>query len=102
MRHFQLLRIEDFTGTSGTGYVARGEVLEDGSARMQWNALANLADGSKRKINTVTYYETWQDVVLLHGHSGRTVLEWNDTKETISDLELLGLEDSQAPKAKAA
>lgn len=89
MRTFKLIRNEDLTGTSGCGHVATGRVSQDGTAIMEWDTLATLADGSRRKINTTTHYETWQDVVLLHGHCGRTVLVWDDTGESVSDLELL-------------
>lgn len=91
MRTFTLIRLDDLTGTSGTGRVASGSVMDDGHAEMSWNATATLADGSKKKINTITHYESWQDVVLLHGHGGRTVLEWDDSKEQISDHDLLGM-----------
>lgn len=86
---FKLKRIEDLTGTSGTGVVAQGQVLADGRAVMTWIVAANLADGSKRVIKTTTQYETWQDIVLLHGHSGRTVLIWDDSGESVSDWDLL-------------
>lgn len=89
MRCFKLIRIDDLTGTSGTGHVASGVASQDGTAKMWWLSVATLADGSQRKINTVTHYETWQDLVLLHGHGGRTVLKWDDTGETVSDWDLL-------------
>lgn len=89
MRCFKLIRIQDLTGTSGTGTVASGRVSNTGKTEMRWLTVATLADGSKRKINTLTHYETWQDVVLLHGHGGRTVLKWDDTGETVSDWDLL-------------
>lgn len=89
-RSFKLLRFQDLTGTSGTGVVAQGETQPDGSTIMRWIVQANLANGSKREIRTVTHYETWQDVVLLHGHGGRTILRWDDTGESVSDWDLLG------------
>ena len=88
-RTFRLNRLIDLTGTSGLGLVASGRVESSGKTIMQWTATAKLADGTSRKINTVTHYETWQDVVLLHGHGGKTVLIWDDTNESVSDWDLL-------------
>ena len=90
-RSFKLIRLQDLTGTSGTGVVAQGETSPDGRTIMRWIVQANLADGSKREIKTTTHYETWQDVVLLHGHGGRTILRWDDTGESVSDWDLLGV-----------
>jgi hypothetical protein len=89
MRSFKFYRKQDLTGTSGTGFVAAGQVKADGSTFVRWTVDARLADGSTRKINSVTQFETWVDAVLLHGHGGRTVLIWDDTGETVSDLDLL-------------
>lgn len=88
-RSFKLIRNIDLTGTSGTGHVASGQVNADGTASMRWNTTATLADGTRRKINTLTQYENWQDVVLLHGHAGRTILKWDDSNEIVSDLDIL-------------
>ena len=89
MRHFKFLRMVDLTGTSGVGFVAAGHVESDGRTFVRWTVEARLADGTKRKINSVTQFETWVDAVLLHGHGGKTVLIWDDTGETVSDLDLL-------------
>jgi hypothetical protein len=93
-RTFKLIRLQDLTGTSGTGVVAQGETQADGRTIMRWIVDAKLADGSKRRIQTTTHYETWQDVVLLHGHAGRTVLKWDDSGETVSDWDLLAVKSA--------
>lgn len=90
-RTFKLIRMQDLTGTSGVGCVAQGTVTNDGRAVMTWLVDAKLADGSKRRITTTTHYESWHDVVLLHGHAGRTVLKWDDSGETVSDWDLLAV-----------
>jgi hypothetical protein len=89
MRSFKLYRRRDLSGTSGTGYVAIGYVSPTGCACVRWVVDARLADGSTRKIKTITKFENWIDVVLLHGHGGRTVLIWDDTGEIVSDLDFL-------------
>lgn len=94
MKTFKLIRLQDLTGTSGVGHVASGQVNASGQAVMRWTVDANLADGSKRRINTVTHYESWVDVILLHGHGGRTVLVWDDSGETVSDLDILGVKQA--------
>jgi hypothetical protein len=91
MRTFKFIRFQDLTGTSGVGHVASGQVDASGLTQVRWTVDARLADGSTRKINSVTQFETWTDAVLLHGHGGRTVLVWDDTNETVSDLDILGL-----------
>lgn len=91
MRTFKFIRLQDLTGTSGTGHVASGTVLDDGTTQVRWTVDARLADGSTRKINSVTQFDTWVDAILLHGHGGRTVLVWDDSNESVSDLDILGL-----------
>lgn len=90
-RTFKLIRLQDLTGTTGQGHVASGRVNADGTASIQWTVKARLADGTARKINTTTHFDTWVDVVLLHGHNGATVLIWDDTNESVSDRDILGL-----------
>lgn len=91
MRTFKLIRLQDLTGTSGCGHVASGQVDSKGQTTIRWTVDAKLADGSKRKINSVTTFEHWTDAVLLHGHGGKTVLIWDDTQLVVSDLDLLGI-----------
>lgn len=89
MRTFKFIRLQDLTGTSGTGHVASGTVESDGTTQVRWECLAKLADGTSRKIDTVTVFKVWTDAVLLHGHSGRTVLVWDDTGERVTDWDIL-------------
>ena len=89
MRSFKLIRLQDLTGTSGLGHVASGQVDSNGKTTIHWTVAAKLADGSTRKINSVTQFDTWVDAILLHGHAGRTVLVWDDTQEVVSDWDIL-------------
>lgn len=66
MRQFHLVRNEDPSGVSGTGLVAEGVVFHDGQTIVSWFG----------KYHSV---EVWPDVdsmIAVHGHSGKTVLEY--------------------------
>lgn len=92
MRTFKMIRKEDLTGTSGTGIVATGTVLNNGQTTLSWCVPAKVADGSYRAITTITTYNSWQDCILLHGHNGRTFIQFDDTGAMISDLDVLAVE----------
>lgn len=62
MRTFELHRIEDETGVSGTGIVAQGCVFDDGWVVMRW----------VNEPHTTTLFESIQDVEHIHGHHGKT------------------------------
>jgi hypothetical protein len=62
MRPFYLLRFEDATGTSGTGYVAEGVIFSNG-----WCALTWLTEHT-----SVAFYVSIEEVEAIHGHSGKT------------------------------
>ena len=92
MRTFKMIRNQDLTGTSGTGVVATGSVLDNGQTTVTWCVPAKLADGSYRDIKTTTIYNSWQDCILLHGHNGRTFIQFDETGIVISDLDVLATE----------
>ena len=69
MRRFQLNRIEDETGISGTGIVAEGVVFANGKAALSW----------RTAHTSVAVYDSLQAVKAIHGHNGRTQIEWIDT-----------------------
>ncbi len=69
MRRFQLHRIEDASGVSGTGVVAQGIEFDDGHCAMRWlTATASTA-----------FYATVADLETIHGHEGRTKVVWLDS-----------------------
>jgi len=61
---FDLVRLEDVTGVSGTGVVAWGAVMPDGWVALRW--ATNTASSC--------WYASLGDVEAIHGHDGRTVV----------------------------
>jgi hypothetical protein len=68
MRRFHLRRLEDETGISGTGLVVEGVEFSNGSVALRW--LSNTT--------STGIYNSIQDVRIIHGHGGKTVVEWVD------------------------
>ena len=69
MRRFVLVRHEDVSGVSGTGVVAEGVVFGDGRVALRW-----MTNG----IHAIVIHQRIEDVLEVHGHDGRTVVEWVD------------------------
>lgn len=68
MRRFRLIRHEDISGVSGTGVVAEGVVFSTGKVVLSWCS----------EYRSVTVYDTVDDLEAVHGHEGRTRIEWLD------------------------
>ena len=68
MRRFVLIRVDDLTGVSGTGEVAEGTVFSSGLAVIHW----------LREPYAMGVYQTLEDVISVHGHEGRTQLQFID------------------------
>ena len=68
MRRFMLIRVEDLTGVSGTGEVAEGTVFSSGLAVIHW----------LREPYAMGVYQSLEDVISVHGHEGRTQLQFID------------------------
>ena len=68
MRRFRLIRIEDVSGVSGTGVVAEGVAFSTGKVVLSWCS----------EYRSVTVYDTVGDLEAIHGHEGRTRIEWLD------------------------
>ncbi len=68
MRRFRLKRKEDETGISGTGYIAEGVQFSDGQCVINW-----LTATSSMGI-----YHSVVEMQHIHGHGGKTVVEWID------------------------
>jgi hypothetical protein len=70
MRRFYLIRNEDVDPdqVSGTGIIAEGVVFGDGRVAMRW----------KTRYQSTTIYDTVDDLLAIHGHSGKTVLKFID------------------------
>ena len=67
-KRFQLVRNEDESGVSGTGVVAHGVAFECGKAVLCWAVSGH----------SVGVYDSVDVLLSIHGHGGRTVLEWVD------------------------
>jgi hypothetical protein len=65
-RIFILRRTEDISGTSGVGVVAQGVVFGDGSCALRWMT----------KWRSWAVYESLAELEAIHGHDGRTVIEF--------------------------
>lgn len=70
-RRFVLNRIEDETGTSGTGVVAEGIQFSSGWVAMTWLS----------HHQCVNIYHSIETVKSLHGHNGKTKVVWIDKGE---------------------
>ncbi len=68
IRTFRLLRIEDESGVSGTGWVAEGAVFSNG-----WVVLLWLSDTPSAGI-----YPSLAAVDRIHGHHGKTRVVFDD------------------------
>lgn len=66
-RRFDLNRIEDPTGVSGTGIVAEGVLFDSGKAVVSW-------------LNTksIVVWDSIEDAIKIHGHDGLTRIEFID------------------------
>jgi hypothetical protein len=64
MRNFELQRIEDVSGVSGTGVVAEGVVFSDGVVALRWL--------TEWPTSVVFYDRGMEAVEVIHGHNGRT------------------------------
>ena len=62
MKRFWLERIEDVSGTSGTGKVAEGIVFSNGWCALHWLT----------KYTSVAFYQSVAELEAIHGHDGRT------------------------------
>lgn len=68
MRRFELHRVEDKTGVSGTGIIAEGVVFGDGTATLRW----------KTQFRSTGFYASMAELEAIHGHGGTTKTVWLD------------------------
>lgn len=64
MKLFWLRRLEDVSGTSGTGMVAEGVVFSNGWCALHWLT----------KYTSIAYYQSVAELEAIHGHDGATVV----------------------------
>jgi hypothetical protein len=65
-RPFQLIRLVDHSGVSGTGVVAEGVQFTTGRAALHW--VSNEP--------STTAWDSVEAMLRVHGHGGDTVLRW--------------------------
>lgn len=63
---FQLDRIADHSGVSGTGIVADGVEFPDGTVALRWRG----------DVQSTVIYDSLEDVIKIHGHGGATQLKF--------------------------
>lgn len=66
MKGFLLVRDEDVSGVSGTGKVAEGVEFTDGKVAIRW-----YGDSKSTVV-----WDSLDDAIKIHGHDGRTRVEW--------------------------
>jgi len=67
-KRFRLVRDEDETGISGVGIVAFGVMFSDGVTVTRWNS----------DVAQTCVWQSFDEVDAVHGHGGRTRIEWLD------------------------
>jgi len=77
IRRFEIVRTEDESGVSGTGTVAVGAEFPSGWVEIEW--LNDNNDNVDTKMNGHnTYPGGVEDFIEIHGHGGRTTVQWID------------------------
>lgn len=77
LRRFKLVRKEDESGVSGTGTVAVGVEFPNGYVELQWLNDENARVETKMNGHA-SYPGGIDDMIEVHGHGGRTRVEWVD------------------------
>lgn len=66
MRTFVLRRIDDESGISGVGVIAEGVEFTTGTCALSWLT----------KAHSVGVYPNIKELERIHGHDGKTIVEW--------------------------
>lgn len=82
IRTFKMHRVEDVSGTSGTGVVAEGAIFTNTKVIISWLTIHK----------SMAIYDSLAEMEAVHGHDGRTKVVWDDevavvkaTKKTVLD-----------------
>lgn len=67
-RRFELVRTEDVSGVSGTGFVAKGAILPSGTTIIEWAS----------DTPSIVVWNSIEDAMAVHGHGGRTEFAFLD------------------------
>lgn len=85
-RFFSLHRMSDETGVSGTGVVAWGVQWPDGSVSMRWlGATPSFVNYEGADPNEIAGRYGKEHAERVHGHHGKTILNWRDNGNGNSD-----------------
>ena len=68
MKLYDMVRIEDVSGTSGTGNIAEIVEFENGKVVVAWRI--GTPDGPN--VSNVIVYNSIEDCETIHGHGGAT------------------------------
>lgn len=71
LRRFHFERMEDASGVSGCGIVAEGVEFSSGRVALTWLS----------PHPSINLYNNMEDVILIHGHEGRTKIVFDDPVE---------------------
>lgn len=71
MKLFIVVRTEDPSGVSGVGTVAEGVEFTDGTCALRWLT----------KHSSTALYASMDELVSIHGHDGKTQVQWMDEVE---------------------
>jgi len=66
MRCFWLERLEDVSGSSGTGFVAEGVEFSGGKCAIRWMTA----------VTSIAVYDSLADLEAIHGNNGKTKVVW--------------------------
>lgn len=88
MKTFILRRLEDESGVSGTGIVAQGCVFDNGYVALTW--LTHLS--------SLAWYHSIEVLTNIHGHDGKTVVEYTNDPEEIEEEAPVDPETPKGPK----
>lgn len=72
MKKFYLYRMEDESGVSGIGYVAEGVCFSNGKCVISWTT----------KYTSIAVYDSVADLENIHGHNGKTIIKWDEVKDS--------------------
>jgi hypothetical protein len=70
VKAYHLRRDHDVSGKSGTGHIAQAVEFDDGTVVVHWSG-----DKTKAGVASTEVFNSVADMLKVHGHEGRTVLE---------------------------
>jgi uncharacterized protein with GYD domain len=82
MKTYYLCRNEDVSSTSGTGRIAEVAEFDDGAVVVRW-----IGDMNATGVTSTTVFHSLADMLKVHGHQGRTVLEKDLDHDRLRALE---------------